>query len=246
MRRLFRAVRRPSTILTYGYDETTKSRFKVLEALYDESKAIPTKNVQSVVIANILGIDEATVMDVLSYYEGKELVKIVPHKPSGATFHLISITTKGIDEVEKAGKETPTDRTVTITITGDGNVVGKNNQVVTNIHKELDTDEFRELGKAFALLRGEIIQNNSIPEKAKNQAYRAIQDSEEEVADNDHRNLQTIVSGLRRAKDLIEASGHNYDGRVGWGKRLTDVIKILMKIFPAIVPLISSLVGSAN
>jgi Fe2+ or Zn2+ uptake regulation protein len=170
MRRLFRAVHRPSTILTYGYDETTKSRFKVLKALYDESKAIPTKNVQSVVIAKILGIDEATVMDVLSYYEGKELVKIVPHKPSEATFHLSSITTKGIDEVEKvqSGKETPADRTVTnITITGDGNVVGRNNQVVTNIHKELDTDEFRELGKAFALLRGEIIQNNSIPEKAK-------------------------------------------------------------------------------
>jgi hypothetical protein len=68
----------------------------------------------------------------------------------------------------------------------------------------------------------------------------------EEVADNDHRNLETIVSGLRRAKELIVVSAHNYDPRVGCGKRLTDVTKILMKVFPAIVPLISSLVGSAN
>ena len=40
------------------------------------------------------------------------------------------------------------------TITGDGNVVGNNNQVVTTIHRGLDNEGLRELGEALRRFAG--------------------------------------------------------------------------------------------
>ena len=55
-----------------------------------------------------------------------------------------------------------------VTITGDGNVVGNDDQVVTTINRGLDREGLRELGEASALLRGEILQLDPVPEKTKN------------------------------------------------------------------------------
>ena len=97
--------------MTNNIDEKIKLRFRVLKALYDISDASPTKDRRSDEIATRAGIDEAVVMSVLQYFQNKDLVEIVPHRPSTVAFDLIRIKTKGIDEVETAlsGKETPTE-----------------------------------------------------------------------------------------------------------------------------------------
>ena len=124
-----------------------------------------------------------------------------------------------------------------ITITGDGNVVGNNNQVITTIHKGLAGSDLRELGAAFALLKGEIIQLQNIPDKVKNRAVRAVQDAEEEAADkNGEENV--IVESLQRAKEVLEESGETYDTVKSWGKRLFDLGKIIVQYYPAIKNLI--------
>ena len=126
-----------------------------------------------------------------------------------------------------------------ISINGDGNVVGNNNRVVTSIHKGLTGQkDLRELGEAFALLRGEILNMESVPEKVKNQAVRAIEDAEDEVADKKPV-PETIESGLRRAKGLLETSGEVYDSAVGWGKRLYDLGNILGRVVPVAAPIIA-------
>ena len=118
------------------------------------------------------------------------------------------------------------------TITGDGNVVGNNNQVVTTIHRGLDRDGLRELGEAFAMLRGEITQLDTVPEKTKNQAVRAIEDAEEEAADADP-DETVVVDSLRRAKDVLEAVGETYDTSKAWGQRFLEMGKALAVVIPA-------------
>ena len=125
-----------------------------------------------------------------------------------------------------------------ITITGDGNVVGNNNQVVTTIHKGLASTDLRELGEAFALLKGEIIQLQNIPEKIKNRAVRAVEDAEDEAADKSG-DKNTIVESLKRAKEVLEESGETYDKAKTWGKRLFDLGKTIVQYFPIIKNLIT-------
>ena len=60
--------------------------------LYDEANASVTEYMQSVKISKRLGIGEQIVMNVLRYFEGKELFEIVQHRPVGASFYLIRIT----------------------------------------------------------------------------------------------------------------------------------------------------------
>lgn len=117
-------------------------------------------------------------------------------------------------------------------ITGDGNVVGNNNQVVTTIHRGLDREGLRELGEAFALLRGEIIQLDDVPDKVKNQAARALEDAEEEAAD-ENPDQEVVIGSLRRAKDVLEAAGETYDSSKAWGQRFLELGKALAVAIPA-------------
>ena len=118
------------------------------------------------------------------------------------------------------------------TITGDGNVIGNNNQVVTTIHRGLDTEGLRELGEAFATLRGEIVQLNTVPEKTRNQAVRAIEDAEEEAADANP-DETVVTDSLRRAKDVLEAAGETFDTSTAWGQRFIELGKALAVAIPA-------------
>jgi len=127
-------------------------------------------------------------------------------------------------------------------ITGDGNVIGNNNIVVTKINKGLMGSDLRELGEAFALFRGEVMQLQSVPEKVKNQAVRAVEDAEEEAADKSP-NSETIEKSLTRAKEVLEVAGETYDKAKGWGKRLYDLGNVLVKIIPAAAVWISKLLG---
>jgi hypothetical protein len=121
--------------------------------------------------------------------------------------------------------------TMNITITGDGNVVGNNNKVVTKINEGLSGQDVRQLGEAFALFRAEVLQIDA-PEKVRNRAVRAIEDAEEEAADKSP-DPKTIEDGLKRAKDILESADQVYDKSVNWGKRLSTLAQVLMKTIPA-------------
>lgn len=121
--------------------------------------------------------------------------------------------------------------TMNITITGDGNVVGNQNRVITKINEGLSSQDVRTLGETFALFRAEILQLESVPEKLRNRAVRAVEDAEEEAADKEP-DPQTIEDGLKRAKDILESADQIYDKSVNWGKRLSTLAQVLMKTIP--------------
>jgi hypothetical protein len=129
-----------------------------------------------------------------------------------------------------------------VTITGDGNVVGNNNQVVTTIHRGLDREGLRELGEASALLRGEILQLDSVPEKTKNQAARALEDAEEEAAD-ENPDEAVVVNSLQRARDVLEAAGETYDSSKAWGQRFLELGKAVAVVLPAAAQYLPRLFG---
>jgi hypothetical protein len=118
-----------------------------------------------------------------------------------------------------------------IIITGDGNVVGDNNRVVTKINQGLSGQDVRHLGEAFALFRAEVLQID-VPEKVLSRAVRAIEDAEEEAADKSP-DPKTIEDSLKRAKDILENADQVYDKSVNWGKRLSTLAGVLTKTIPA-------------
>jgi WD40 repeat protein len=120
---------------------------------------------------------------------------------------------------------------MSVTISGDGNVVGNNNRVITKINKSLSAPETRELGEAFALLRAEIAQLDDVPEKLRNRAVRAVEDAEEETADKNP-NPKTVEDSLKRAKEILETTDQVYDKSVSWGKRLVTIAQVLIKMTP--------------
>ena len=122
--------------------------------------------------------------------------------------------------------------TMNITITGDGNVIGKHNNVVTKINERLSGQELHQLGEAFALFRAEVLQIESVPDKLRNRAVRAIEDAEEEAADQKP-DQKSIEDGLKRAKDILESADQVYDKSVNWGKRLSTLAQVLMKMMPS-------------
>lgn len=124
-----------------------------------------------------------------------------------------------------------------IIITGDGNVVGNYNTVT--VHKGLQSDDLRQLGEAFALLRGEIEQL-SVPEKVRNQTIRAVEDAEEEASDKSA-DVDTIKNSLNRAKEILEDAGEVYDKTKSWGKRLSDLAQTMIKYYPTVAGWASSL-----
>jgi hypothetical protein len=136
------------------------------------------------------------------------------------------------EKIENLVEQIISERTMTmnITITGDGNVVGSNNKVVTKINEGLSGQDVRQLGEAFALFRAEVLQIDAA-EKVRNRATRAIEDAEEEAADKSP-DPKTIEDGLKRAKDILESADQVYDKSVNWGKRLSTLAQVLMKTIP--------------
>jgi hypothetical protein len=100
-------------------ESVTARRFQFLHKLYEKSNGNPSKYVYSNIIGEELGLDEQNTMDTMEYLEGKGLLRILGrssgdilvHKPRNISFHLLSITPKGVDEIEAAmsGKKTPTE-----------------------------------------------------------------------------------------------------------------------------------------
>lgn len=117
---------------------------------------------------------------------------------------------------------------MSITITGDGNVVGNNNRVVATINKGVSVRS-TSLAEAFALLKGEIAEL-PVPEKARSKATRAIEDAESEIADTSNTNGSEVEFALKRAKTVLEDAGAVYDQTKGWGQRLFEVGKLLASV----------------
>jgi hypothetical protein len=118
-----------------------------------------------------------------------------------------------------------------ISITGDGNVVGDNNRVITTIHHGLDRDGLRELGQTFALLRGEILDLETVPERVRTRAERALADAEDELAETAP-DEATVESSLRRAAETLKSAGETFDEAKGWGRRFADVGHALSVVIP--------------
>jgi|SRR5947209_1895718 len=118
-----------------------------------------------------------------------------------------------------------------IHITGDGNVIGDNNRVVTTINKTLAENKSVELANAFALLRGEVLQLDGITDKVRRTAVRAIEDAEDEVLENKP-NAQKVQNALERVKDTLEESGQVFDAAQGWGYRLMAIGSVIMRVLP--------------
>lgn len=131
----------------------------------------------------------------------------------------------------------------TVSITGDGNVVGDNNRVITQINHALDREGLREVGEAFALLRGEILNLDSVPERAKNRAERALADAEDELAE-EQPDEETVESSLRRAVDTLKAAGETFDEAEGWGRRFAEVGHALTVVIPRAAGWFPGLIGA--
>lgn len=128
----------------------------------------------------------------------------------------------------------------TITITGDGNVVGNNNVVITRINRDIEHSHGREVAEAFAMLKGELMQMNTPDDKARRQALRAVEDAEDETADAKG-DPATISDALQRAKQVLERSGAVFDASTGWGQRFVAVAHALATKFPGAFSWASSL-----
>lgn len=127
-------------------------------------------------------------------------------------------------------------------ITGDANVIGDHNQVITTINKGLMTQDLQNLGKAFAELKVDIIENNELLERQRNQAVRALDDAEEEAA-SPAPDREVIEQSLQRVKDIMERAGQVFDAALGWGVRLATLARLLQEHFPGDWPWLQQLLG---
>ncbi len=80
-------------------DDFKKSAFHILQTLYDMSDGDVGKDIVIIHIAQSVGIDEQTVYDLSRHLEAKGLVNI-PIKPNLGVDHTISITVRGLNEIE--------------------------------------------------------------------------------------------------------------------------------------------------
>jgi DNA-binding MarR family transcriptional regulator len=192
--------------LTDSGDELRRLRFRVLKALYDESNASVTEYVQSVKISKRLGIGEQIVMNVLRYFEGKELIEIVQHRPVGASFYLIRITTKGIDEVEiaQSGKETPTEHfSPNIVIVGSHLVNSSIQQATssTNVFAAVSDSqiELREIIEAIK----ELLNESSLRHEEKNDLEAEIQTIQGQLSSTKPK-TKIITESITSVKTILE------------------------------------------
>jgi hypothetical protein len=143
-----------------------------------------------------------------------------------AGFDAIVPSADLIVEIKEMTGEAP----MSITITGDGNVVGNDNVVITTINKGI-IGKSRDLADAFGLFKAEVLKLQ-IDEKLKKQAVRAIEDAEDEVADK-KTDADSVENSLKRVKDVLEKSGAVFDQVEGWGVRLIGVAQKIIEIIPA-------------
>jgi len=80
-------------------DDFKKSAFRILQTLYDMSNGDVGKDIVIAHIAHNAGIDEQAVYDLSRHLEAKGLV-IIPIQPNLGVDHSISITEKGLSEIE--------------------------------------------------------------------------------------------------------------------------------------------------
>lgn len=127
-----------------------------------------------------------------------------------------------------------------ITITGEGNVVNTgNNNTITILNQKFKGTDKEELGKAIALLRGEIMQLN-LTDKVKNRLRRNTENLEDETLDTKP-DSETIANELNSVKDDLEKNGITYDKNTGWGQRLKEIAEGIVKFVPTILPLVTTL-----
>lgn len=80
-------------------DDFKKSAFHILQTLYDMSDGSVGKDIVIAHVAQSVGMDEQTVYDLSRHLEAKGLVNI-PVKPNLGVDHSISITVKGLNQIE--------------------------------------------------------------------------------------------------------------------------------------------------
>jgi hypothetical protein len=194
--------------LTYDINEITRLRFRVLEALYDISNANVTSDVRSYVIAQELGIEETIVMSVMRYFQGKELVEIVPFRPSGVSYDLIRIKTKGIDEVEIAhsGKETPIEHfgPNIVTIVGSQVTNSPIQQASPNSTQVVAMTENRikELRKLIEEMK-ELLQEPLLKHEEKNDLQAEIQTIQGQLSSSKPK-IKIITESITSARTILE------------------------------------------
>lgn len=73
----------------------------VLQAIFDLSRANTKVSIPSTVIDNVLTIPHNTKSECLGYLESMGFIEILRPRPLGANFDLISISRKGLNQIEK-------------------------------------------------------------------------------------------------------------------------------------------------
>lgn len=137
-----------------------------------------------------------------------------------------------IENLYAAKLEVEGDMSTNVHITGDGNVVGNDNRVVTTINKTLADDPDRvAVAEALALLRGEIFSLD-VADRFKRRSERAIQDAEDELLEGEPHG-DGVQSALARLAGTMAEAGEAYDAASGWGRRLTEVVDALSRLLPA-------------
>jgi len=97
----------------YSYEERRLQSLRLLNTIYDKVNGIADENafVYSHLLAHNLDMSHSTALDLARYLQGKNLLKI-SMQVSGQDYRVISMTEKGVTEVEsaKANKETPVEK----------------------------------------------------------------------------------------------------------------------------------------
>lgn len=116
-------------------------------------------------------------------------------------------------------------------ITGDGNVIGTGNRVITRINNALTNDPDRKAAaEALALLRAEI-ESLDIADKYKRRSERAIEDVEDELVESDPE-PEPVQSALQRVNESMMEAGETYDAAAGWVQRLTNAVHAISRLIP--------------
>lgn len=189
-------------------DELRRLRFRVLKAVYDEAGASPTECVQSVNIAKRLEIGANIVMTVLRYFQGKELVEIVPYRPMGVSFYLIKITTKGIDEVETtlSGEESPTEHFKPNIVIVGSNVVNSPIQQAssnsTNVFAGASDSRIIELRELIEKIK-ELLNESSLRHEQKNDLQAEIQTIQGQLSSTKPK-TKIITESITSVKTILE------------------------------------------
>lgn len=143
--------------------------------------------------------------------------------------------------VNQINKISGGDNVSQFTITGNGNIVGDNNMVITKINSELENKLSTKVAEAFALLKAEVVKSESLNEKNKRKAIRALENAEDESIE-DEINHKTLESELKNFKRILEESGEIYDKTEKWGSRFSKLGKLLTQTLSHDWPWLSGII----